>query len=103
MQGGNYGPPPSTGGAVMIHSVEERRAALYEIVYLVLVVNLYIASVFAPLLGLVTGVFLLVGGTHPQTKRVGKIALICAAVGIVVVVVGVILWVALIGAAAAVS
>lgn len=96
----NYGPPPSVGTA---HAVEERRAALYEIVYLVLVVNLYVASLFAPLIGLVTGIFLMVGGTHPQTKKVGKISLICAGVGIALAVVGVILWVALIGAAAAVS
>ncbi len=99
-----YGPPPSIQHVqAEPNAVEERKAALFEMVYLVISVSLYITAVFWPLFGGVSGAFLMIGGTHPGTKRVGKITLICALVGILMYVAFVIVWVFLLGASAAAS
>lgn len=99
-----YGPPPSIQHVeTEAHAVEERKAALFEMVYLVISVSLYITAVFWPLFGGIAGAFLMIGGTHPGTRRVGKITLICALAGLVLYVALVMVWVLLLGASAAAS
>lgn len=97
----NYAPPPSV--AHTEHAVAERRTALYELAYLVLVAYLYILAFFAPLVGGVIGLYVMLGAHSPATKRVGKVTLVCAAIGFVLVLAFVFVWVFFIGAAAAMS
>lgn len=98
----HYGPPPSAVHA-SDQAVAERRTALYELVYLVLVAYLYIGAFFAPIVGGVIGLYVMLGAHSPATKRVGKITLVCAAVGFVLLLAFVFVWVFFIGAAAAMS
>jgi hypothetical protein len=55
--------------------------------YLLLVIALYAACLFSPLLGIVLGIAFMSGGTTEETKKVGRICMILGIVNIVLVVI----------------
>ncbi len=69
-------------------AVQGRTGVLVDVCYILLTVYLYISSLLVPLLGIVVGLFLLLGGAHLKTRSVGKVCLALGLVNLVVLFVG---------------
>jgi uncharacterized paraquat-inducible protein A len=83
--------------------IEERKAALFDMGYLVVALNLYVASFIVPVIGVVAGLMLLIGGAHERPRRVGKLCLIIAAAAILLWIGLALLWFVVLAGVSAVS
>lgn len=84
-------------------TIAERKSALFELAYLVLVAGLYIGALLMPLPGLVVGIYVWVAGKAEATEHVGKMTTIFAIIGLLIVVGFFLVWLFLFGAMAAIG
>lgn len=73
-------------------NIDDRKAALFDMVYLVVALNLYVTSFILPMFGVAAGLMLLVGGSHDGTKRVGNVCLTISGIAFVLWVAFAITW-----------
>lgn len=88
-------------GSTDHQALEERKRALFELMYLVLVAGLYVGALVMPLFGLVVGIYVWVFGKAEATEHVGKVTTICGIIGLLLVVGFFLAWLFLFGALAA--
>ena len=96
-QASAYGPNP-VAAAPAGPEIDDRKAALIDVAYLI--TGFYVCFFsLSPIFGIPIGLMLLLGGSHPKTKRLGKIALIISGIGFLLFI-GYLVFVLLIAAAA---
>lgn len=77
-------PTPESVGSLN-DTAAQRKAALFEILYLLVSLGIYVLSLFQPFAGLVLGVVFLSWGTTNRVRRMGKTCMILGIVNLAVI------------------